>query len=76
MRTVTVDTQGLFFTLKIALVVALFGAGWYAWEPVSTLVRAEVEEDATVASAAVGTHRRAGPRTGVCVARTRTTTSR
>ena len=51
MRTVTVDTKGLFFTTKVVVAVALLAVGWNTWNPLTHLVRSEIEQDATVANA-------------------------
>lgn len=50
MRTISVDTKGLLFTLKAVLLLTLVGTGWYAWEPLSTLL---LEEDGEQTAAVV-----------------------
>lgn len=44
MRTVTVDTRGLVFTLKLALILTAVGAGWSAWGPFADDVQNRAEE--------------------------------
>ena len=47
MRTVTVDTRGLWFTLKLALIFSLAGAGWSAWGPFADETEAHAENVST-----------------------------
>ncbi len=53
MRTITVDTQGLYFVGKLLAAVALVVGAWNAWLPFHTYFFGETVEGATVAEAPV-----------------------
>jgi D-alanyl-D-alanine endopeptidase (penicillin-binding protein 7) len=50
MRTVTVDTRGLWFTFKLALFLAVIGTGWSVWGPFADDAR-QLADDPSVALA-------------------------
>jgi len=54
MRTVTVDTRGLWFTLKLALIFSLAGAGWSAWGPFADETEAHTENTGIALATVLG----------------------
>jgi D-alanyl-D-alanine endopeptidase (penicillin-binding protein 7) len=54
MRTLTVDTRGLFFSLRTLVVVGLLVAVWYAWVPLEQYRQAAAEAAALTANALSG----------------------